>query len=135
MKTKRDFNPKFWSHREGRYSGNIICIFAPSRWGFAATNLWVKANKIYYCFYSGMTESSHTWDEINLGEGLLYEPQYYCPGIDCFISAEIKNIINFIRISSRIAGGFVCCSERPPVNHNHQQIENIKIVNPDWLLT
>ena len=35
---------------------------------------------------------------------LLYEPQHYCPGIDCFISAEIKNIINFIRISSRIAG-------------------------------
>ena len=35
---------------------------------------------------------------------LLYELQNYCPGIDCFISGEIKNVINFIRISSRIAG-------------------------------
>ena len=41
---------------------------------------------------------------------LLYELQNYCPGIDCFISGEIKNVINFIRISSRIAGCLVYCS-------------------------
>ena len=119
MKTKRVFNPKFWSHREGRYSGNIICIFASSRWGFAATNLWVKSRLTKYIIVFTprwlkvpileMRSISERW--------LLYEPQYYCPGIDRFISVEIKNVINFIRISSLIAG--------KDVHHHHNNNQKI----------
>ena len=128
MKTKRVFNLKFWSPREGRDSGNIICIFASSRWGFAATNLWVKSRLTKYIIVF-----TPRWLKVPILEmrsiWLLYEPQYYCPGIDCFISGERKTLINFIRISSRIAG----CSLFRKTNNNKQKISKLSSLTDYWL--
>ena len=95
MTAKTVFNPKFWSLGPGHVGNNSL--FLPcSQSRFAASNLSFKANKIYYCFYSQMTESSHSWDEINLREVALIWATALQPWDSCFISSQIKNLINFI---------------------------------------